>query len=93
MDAVIVAAGAGTRMMPLTSDTHKYLLPVNGRPIIDYSLKALRGQGIRNITMVTGHQEQQVRQTLSRSVDRFVINPFYRITNNMASLWVAGKEM
>ena len=45
MDAVIVADGAGTRMMPLTSETHKCLLPVNGRLIIDYSLAALRGQG------------------------------------------------
>ena len=93
MDAVIVAAGAGTRMMPLTSDTHKCLLPVNGRPLIDYSLTALRGQGIKKITMVTGHQDQQVRQALSGSVDQFVINPFYRITNNMASLWMAGKAM
>jgi choline kinase len=93
MDAVIVAAGAGTRMMPLTSDTHKCLLAVNGLPIIDYSLKALRNQGIKNITMVTGHEDQQVRQALSGSVDRFVINPFYRITNNMASLWMAGRTM
>lgn len=93
MDAVIVAAGAGTRMMPLTSDTHKCLLAVNGRPIIDYSLAALREQGIKHITMVTGHQDHQVRQALSGSVDRFVTNPFYRITNNMASLWMAGKAM
>lgn len=93
MDAVIVAAGAGTRMMPLTSNTHKCLLAVNGRPIIDYSLAALRGQGIKNITMVTGHQDDLVRQSLSESVDRFVINPFYRITNNMASLWMAGKAV
>ena len=93
MDAVIVAAGAGTRMMPLTSDPHTCLLPVNGRPIIDYSLTELRDQGIKNITMVTGHQDQQVRQALSGSVDRFGINPFYRFSNNMASLWMAGKAM
>ena len=93
MDAVIVAAGAGTRMMPLTSETHKCLLTVNGRPIIDYSLAALREQGIQHITMVTGHEDQQVRQALSGSVDRFVVNPFYRITNNMASLWMDGNAM
>ena len=93
MDAVIVAAGAGTRMMALTLHTYKCLLAVNGRPIIDYSLAALRKQGIKNITMVTGHQDEQVRQVLSGLVDRFVINPFYRITNNMASLWMASKAM
>jgi choline kinase len=93
MDAVIVAAGAGTRMMPLTADTHKCLLPVNGRPLIDYSLTTLKSQGIDKITIVTGHQEQKMYQALSSSVDRFVVNPFYKITNNMASLWFAGKTM
>jgi len=93
MDAVIVAAGAGTRMMPLTENTHKCLLPVNDRPLIDYSLTALKDQGINKIIMVIGHQDGQMRAALSNSVDRFVVNPFYKITNNMASLWFAGSVM
>jgi choline kinase len=93
MDAVIVAAGRGTRMENLTQDTHKCLLPVDGRPIIEYSLKTLKAHGIRRIFMVTGHFDAQVRQTLGRWVFKFVENPFYRTTNNMASLWFAREHV
>jgi len=93
MDAVIVAAGAGTRMQPLTLETHKCLLPVNGRPLIEYSLETLKANGIRRIFMVTGHCNDQVRQALQGWVDRFVLNPFYQMTNNMASLWFAREYL
>ena len=93
MDAVIVAAGRGTRMENLTQDTHKCLLPVDGRPIIEYSLKTLKAHGIRRIFMVTGHFDALVRQALGRWVFKFVENPFYRTTNNMASLWFAKEYM
>ena len=92
-DAVIVAAGRGTRMEGLTRDTHKCLLPINGRPIIEYSLETLKAHGIRRIYVVTGHFDRQVRQALGQWVFKFVENPFYRTTNNMASLWFAREQM
>lgn len=89
MDAVIVAAGAGTRMQPLTLETHKCLLPVNGRPLIEYSLDTLKAHGINRIFVVTGHCDDQMRRALEPWVYRFIVNPFYQTTNNMASLWFA----
>lgn len=93
MDAVIVAAGRGTRMEGLTQNTHKCLLPINGRPIIEYSLETLKAHGIKRIFMVTGHFDAQVRLALGEWIFRFVVNPFYKTTNNMASLWFAREHM
>jgi choline kinase len=89
MDAIIVAAGGGSRMLPLTAETHKCLLPVDGRPLIDYSLDTLKDHGIKRISVVTGHCRDQVQDAIRSRVDRFVVNPFYKISNNMASLWFA----
>ena len=93
MDAVIVAAGAGTRMRPLTDDTHKCLLPINGRALVHYSLDTLFAQGIQRVYVVTGHCDQQLRAELGGRVHQFILNPFYRLTNNMASLWFAREHV
>ena len=50
--AVLVAGGAGSRMLPFTRYTHKTLLPLHRRPVIDYALGPIRRAGIRNITII-----------------------------------------
>ncbi|MDP6870154.1 MAG: sugar phosphate nucleotidyltransferase [Candidatus Poseidoniaceae archaeon] len=52
MKAIIVAGGHGSRLHPLTLHTHKTLLPLCGRPIIDYVLAAIRNAGIADITII-----------------------------------------
>lgn len=62
MQAVILTAGEGTRMRPLTLTRPKTMLPVAGKPILRYNVEALRDNGIKEIVMVTGYCEDAVRE-------------------------------
>ncbi|MDP4598254.1 MAG: NDP-sugar synthase [Pseudomonadales bacterium] len=55
MKAMILAAGKGTRLQPITQDTPKPLIPLLGRPVIDLILQTLAGQGIRDIAINTSY--------------------------------------
>jgi len=61
MKAVILAAGEGTRMRPLTQDTPKPLLPVAGKPIIQYNIDLLEKQ-VDEIIVVAGYKIEQFRE-------------------------------
>ena len=52
MKAILVAGGHGSRLLPMTKYTHKTLLPLCGRPIIDYALSTIRNAGIKDITII-----------------------------------------
>lgn len=58
--AVLLAAGRGKRLRPHTDHTPKPLLPVNGRPTLDYVLQATAQAGIQNVCLVTHHLAQQI---------------------------------
>lgn len=62
MKAVILAAGAARRLAPLTDYTHKCLLPVGGRSLLDRMLQALAGAGVDEAVLVVGHCQDQVRR-------------------------------
>ncbi|MFO1422933.1 MAG: nucleotidyltransferase family protein [Candidatus Competibacteraceae bacterium] len=64
MKAMILAAGRGERMRPLTDHTPKPLLPVAGQPLIVHHLKALRAAGIGEIVINTGHLGEQLPAAL-----------------------------
>lgn len=86
--AVIVAAGQGTRLAPLTDDMPKCFLPVGGRPLIEYSLQTLAHCGIEQIAIVVGYLKDQFPARLGEGYE-YIFNPFYAITNDMVSLWFA----
>ncbi len=65
MQAVILAAGEGTRVRPLTKSRPKGLLPVANRPIIEYTIRALHEAGIRDIIVVAGYRREQVTRFLN----------------------------
>ncbi|OYT27074.1 MAG: glucose-1-phosphate thymidylyltransferase [Candidatus Altiarchaeales archaeon ex4484_96] len=60
MDAVVLAAGEGTRMRPLTSTRPKPMLPVAGKPILEWDLKALAHNGFRKIILVVGYKSESI---------------------------------
>jgi len=62
--ALILAAGEGTRMMPLTATRPKPLLPVAGRPMIAWTIDALRKAGITDIYVLVGRNEEKMRAAL-----------------------------
>ena len=64
MRAMILAAGLGTRMRPLTDTIPKALAPVAGRPLIEYALRFVRSQGIEQIVINLHHLGDQIRTTL-----------------------------
>jgi UDP-N-acetylglucosamine diphosphorylase / glucose-1-phosphate thymidylyltransferase / UDP-N-acetylgalactosamine diphosphorylase / glucosamine-1-phosphate N-acetyltransferase / galactosamine-1-phosphate N-acetyltransferase len=65
MQAVILAAGEGTRVRPLTKSRPKGLIPVANRPIIEYAILALHQAGIREIIVVVGYRREQVTRFLN----------------------------
>lgn len=58
--AVLLAAGRGKRLRPHTDHTPKPLLPVNGRPTLDYVLTAAAGAGVKTVCVVTHHLGEQI---------------------------------
>jgi choline kinase len=85
MRALIVAAGRGTRLRPLTDDRPKCLVRLGGRSLLAWQLGALRHVGITEIAVVLGWRRARVR---ARGVQRFV-NPDWRRTTMVASLLAA----
>jgi len=65
MQAVILAAGEGKRVRPLTHSRPKALIPVANRPIIEYVIDALIKNGIRDIIVVVGYRKEQVTRYLN----------------------------
>jgi len=88
MDAVILAAGRGTRMGDL--ETPKCLIDLGGTKIIDYQINCFKEMGVENIFVVTGHNSEMISNHLDNKVT-LIENPDYATTNNLYSLWVAKK--
>lgn len=88
--AIIMAAGFGQRMMPLTAKTPKPLIPVNGKRMIDSVIEALRENGILEIYVVVGHLKEQFRKLEQKYCGlKLIENPYYSTCNNISSLYVA----
>ncbi len=64
MKAMILAAGLGTRLRPLTNNTPKALLLVDGRPLISYSLKLLQAHGIKDVVINLHHLGELIEKEL-----------------------------
>jgi choline kinase len=90
MRAIILAAGRGTRLKPLTNSLPKCLLKIDGRPIIEHQINALKSCGIKKFCIVIGHHGDKIKSFLGERYD-FVINKNYMKTNSLKSLWLARK--
>lgn len=76
MQAVILTAGEGTRMRPLTLTRPKTMLPIAGKPILQYNIEALRENGIKDILMITGYHESKVKEYFNNG-ENFNVNIRY----------------
>lgn len=92
--AVIMAAGIGQRMRPVTLTTPKPLVRVNGVRMIDTVIRALHENGIHEIYVVTGYLKEQFAP-LEREYPGVTLieNPYYDCCNNIASLYVAREHL
>ena len=88
--AVFIAAGFGSRMIPITLNTPKPLIRVNGKRIIDTLIDACLEAGISEIYVVRGYLAEQFDQLLYKNpMIRFLENPSYSEANNIGSALVA----
>lgn len=94
MQAIILAAGMGRRLGPLTADNTKCMVKVNGERLIDRLMSQLAPLGLDRIVVVTGYEGEKLRRYLTGTYGSsvpllFVDNPVYDHTNNIYSLWLA----
>lgn len=90
--AVFIAAGFGSRLLPITLNTPKPLVRINGERIIDRLIDACLAVGIKEIYIVRGYLAEQFDQLLYKYPDiNFIENSFYNESNNISSA-VAAKD-
>jgi phosphoenolpyruvate phosphomutase len=89
MKAIIVAAGPGSRLNPLTNERPKCLLQVGGKTILERALESLRENGIKRIAVVRGY----CSQLIDYPNITYYENPNYRENNILRSLFYAEREM
>lgn len=92
--AIIMAAGKGTRLRPLTESTPKPLIKVNGTRMIDSIIRALYKNGITEIYVVVGYLKEKF-QSLTKEYKGLTLinNPYYDTCNNISSLYVAREHL
>lgn len=92
--AIILSAGKGSRLLPLTATRPKCLIDLNGRSLLEWQLDALEGAGIADIVVVTGFAEETVAEVTARRPGvRTLFNPFYHVADNLGSVWMARSEL
>ncbi len=87
--AIIMAAGIGKRMQPLTLQIPKPLVKVNGVRMIDTVINGLRENGITEIYVVVGYLKEQFYEWAKDKEVVILENPYYSVCNNISSLYVA----
>ncbi len=95
--ALLLAAGTGSRLQPLTKAAPKCLTEVNGVSILERLIDNLRAQGFTRLVVGIGHLGDQIQDFLSAyasdlQID-YVFNPDYATTNNLYSLWLARAQI
>jgi len=98
MRAIIIAAGKGTRLFPLTKNTPKSLIEIgNGITMLESQLHSLKENNIKDVTIIVGYRAEQIEAKIKKYAGDFnintVFNPFYETSNNLISVWMARHFM
>ncbi len=97
MQALMLAAGKGSRLGKYTKDNTKCMLEVNGKPLIDQAIENLKKVGINKLIMVVGYKKENVIKHLGNEYNgvkiEYIENPIYDTTNNIYSLYLARNKL
>ena len=88
MNAIILAAGMGTRLRPLTNDRPKCLVAVNGVPMVERQIQFLKEKGIDDITLISGYKAEALDFLKGKYGVDIVFNNRYDTCNNINSLYI-----
>lgn len=93
--ALLLAAGTGSRLAPLTDRVPKCLVEVNEISILERLINSLQEHNFKRLVIVVGHQADCIRNFLGTRAGgmdiEYVTSPLYKTTNNIYSLWLARK--
>ena len=90
--AVILAAGFGSRFVPLTYETPKGLLPVFGEPMIERQIRQLQEAGIRDICIMVGYLKEKFEYLTDKYGVRLIYNPEFASRNTISTVYHASEE-
>lgn len=99
MKVIILGAGQGKRLLPLTAEVPKALLDIGGRSLIGRQIDAFAACGITEFSVVTGYAAGRMEDALAKIARekrisiKTVFNPFFSVADNLASCWMARHEM
>lgn len=88
MRAIILAAGLGTRLRPMTDNTPKALIKVKDKPLVEYQIEYLKEKGIDEIIVVVGYLHEQFDYLKEKYGVKLVFNEKYAEYNNFYSLYL-----
>ena len=88
MRAILLAAGMGTRLRPLTLDTPKSLVKVNGKPMLERQIEFLHEKGIKEIIVVTGYLKDKFNYLEDKYGVKLVHNDKFDIYNNIYTMYL-----
>ncbi len=95
--AIVLSAGQGRRLLPLTADRPKCLIRIGDRSLLEWQVDALLEAGIREVVVVSGYRsdlvEAVIQKRYQRQRVRVEFNPFFDISDNLASCWIARHVM
>ncbi|MHA1477557.1 MAG: bifunctional sugar-1-phosphate nucleotidylyltransferase/acetyltransferase [Promethearchaeota archaeon] len=77
MKAVIIAAGKGKRLSPITSSTPKPMIPIGGKPLLEHSILSLREVGITEILIIVGYRENIIKDYFGDGLNKFNVKIDY----------------
>ena len=91
--ALLLAAGLGSRLAPLTDAAPKCLVSMSGVPILERLVRSLDGHGFERLVIVTGYRAETIRDYLGERFGgiavEYIVSPLFETTNNIYSLWLA----
>ena len=93
MRAILLAAGMGTRLRPLTLETPKSLIEINGKPLLERQVEFLKEKGINEIIVVTGYLNEKFEYLKEKYGVKLVFNDNYDIYNNIYSMYLVREYL